>query len=189
MELNVGIKHIIDRNAIIIMGAGASYGAKNAFGDFPSGTLLAEELYKKCGIIPDDKTDLQDASQCYEELFSTSSLIAEIRALLTCSSFTKSHATIYSLPWMRYYTTNYDDVALLAARENGFAITPVTLSSHVRDYANRERLCVHINGHLGHLTETTIHGEFKLTADSYRSQEHIMNSEWGNLLLNDLETA
>lgn len=31
MELNVGIKHIIDRNAIIIMGAGASYGAKNAF--------------------------------------------------------------------------------------------------------------------------------------------------------------
>ena len=28
MELNVGIKHIIDRNAIIIMGAGASYGAK-----------------------------------------------------------------------------------------------------------------------------------------------------------------
>ena len=47
MELNVGIKHIIDRNAIIIMGAGASYGAKNAFGDFPSGTLLAEELYKK----------------------------------------------------------------------------------------------------------------------------------------------
>lgn len=171
------------------MGAGASYGAKNAFGDFPSGTLLAEELYKKCGIIPDDKTDLQDASQCYEELFSTSSLIAEIRALLTCSSFTKSHATIYSLPWMRYYTTNYDDVALLAVRENGFAITPVTLSSHVRDYANRERLCVHINGHLGHLTETTIHGEFKLTADSYRSQEHIMNSEWSNLLLNDLETA
>ena len=68
MELNVGIKHIIDQNAVIIMGAGASYGAKNAFGDFPSGTLLAEELYKKCGIIPDDKTDLQDASQCYEDV-------------------------------------------------------------------------------------------------------------------------
>lgn len=189
MELNVGIKHIIDGNAIIIMGAGASYGAKNAFGDFPSGSRLASELYKKCDIDPDDENDLQDASQCYEERFSTSSLISEIRTLLTCSSFTKSHTTIYSLPWMRYYTTNYDDVAMLAARENGIAITPVTLSSHVREYADRERLCVHINGHLGHLTETTIHGEFKLTANSYMSRDHIMNSEWGTLLLNDLETA
>ena len=189
MELNVGIKHIIDGNAIIIMGAGASYGAKNAFGDFPSGSRLASELYKKCDIDPDDENDLQDASQCYEERFSTSSLISEIRTLLTCSSFTKSHTTIYSLPWMRYYTTNYDDVAMLAARENGIAITPVTLSSHVREYADRERLCVHINGHLGHLTETTIHGKFKLTANSYMSRDHIMNSEWGTLLLNDLETA
>ena len=54
MELNVGIKHIIDGNAIIIMGAGASYGAKNAFGDFPSGSRLASELYKKCDIYPDE---------------------------------------------------------------------------------------------------------------------------------------
>mgnify|MGYP001782869110 CR=1 FL=1 len=117
MELNVGIKHIIDGNAIIIMGAGASYGAKNAFGDFPSGSRLASELYKKCDIDPDDENDLQDASQCYEERFSTSSLISEIRTLLTCSSFTKSHTTIYSLPWMRYYTTNYDDVAMLIEKD------------------------------------------------------------------------
>lgn len=171
------------------MGAGASFGAKNAFGDFPSGSRLARELYNKCGITPDDENDLQDASQCYEELFSTSNLISEIRTVLTCSSFTQSHTTIYSLPWMRYYTTNYDDVALLSAKENNIVITPVTLSSHVREFADRERVCVHINGYLGNLNETTIHGEFKLTANSYRSQEHILNSEWGNLLLNDLETA
>ena len=189
MELNVGIKHIIDGNAIIIMGAGASYGAKNAFGEFPSGSRLAGELYKKCGIDPDDKNDLQDAAQCYVEHFSTSSLILEIKALLTCSSFTESHTTIYSLPWMRYYTTNYDDVALLAARKNGVTITPVTLNSHLRRYIDQQRLCVHINGYLGHLNETTIYDEFKLTASSYMSQNHILSSEWGDLLQNDLETA
>lgn len=171
------------------MGAGASYGAKNAFGNFPSGSLLASELYKKCGIDPDDEYDLQDAAQSYEERFSTSSLILEIRTLLTCSSFTESHTTIYSLPWMRYYTTNYDDVALLAARKNGITITPVTLSAPLKKYVDKERLCVHINGHLGHLNETTIHDEFKLTASSYMSQNHILSSEWGDLLLNDLETA
>ena len=189
MELNVGIKHIIDGNAIIIMGAGASYGAKNAFGEFPSGSRLAGELYKKCGIDPDDKNDLQDAAQCYVEHFSTSSLILEIKALLTCSSFTESHTTIYSLPWMRYYTTNYDDVALLAARKNGVTITPVTLNSHLRRYIDQQRLCVHINGYLGNLNETTIYDEFKLTASSYMSQNHILSSEWGDLLQNDLETA
>lgn len=189
MDLNIGIKHIIDGNAVIIMGAGASYGARNAFGDFPSGAHLARELYKKCNVKPDDENDLQDASQCYEEHFSTSDLISEIRSLLTCSSFTESHTTIYSLPWMRYYTTNYDDVALLAARKNGVTITPVTLTSRLRKHADQQRLCVHINGHLGHLNETTIHNEFKLTANSYMSRDHIMNSEWGNLLQNDLETA
>ena len=94
MELNVGIKHIIDRNAIIIMGAGASYGAKNAFGDFPSGTLLAEELYKKCGIIPDDKTDLQDASQCYEELFQPQVLLQKLEHC--------SHAVLLQNPMQQF---------------------------------------------------------------------------------------
>ena len=187
MELDVSIKHIIDGDAVIIMGSGASFGAKNAFGDFPSGSLLANELYQKCGITPDDPYDLQDAAQCYEEQFSASSLISEIRLLLNCSSFTQSHEIIYSLPWMRYYTTNYDDVALLAARNCGITITPVTIKSKLKE--NIDRLCVHINGHLSRLNESTIHDEFKLTANSYLSQNNILNSEWGNLLLHDLETA
>lgn len=187
MELDIGIKHIIDGDAVIIMGAGASFGAKNAFGDFPSGALLASELYQKCGITPDDPYDLQDATQCYEEQFSASSLIWEIRSLLNCSSFTQSHEIIYSLPWMRYYTTNYDDVALLAARKCGVIITPVTIKAKLKE--NIDRLCVHINGHLSRLNESTIRDEFKLTASSYLSQNNILNSNWGNLLSNDLETA
>lgn len=47
MELNVGIKHIIDGNAIIIMGAGASYGAKNAFlVTFPLGLVWQVNFIK-----------------------------------------------------------------------------------------------------------------------------------------------
>lgn len=189
MELIDGIKNIIDGNAVIIMGAGASHGAKNAFGNFPSGSLLARELYKKCDITPDDENDLQDASQCYEERFSAATLISEIRTLLNCASFTESHEIIYTLPWMRYYTTNYDDVALLAAKKNGIFLTPVTLSSNLKQNLNNSRLCVHINGHVGNLNEATLHHEFKLTANSYLSQTNILNSQWGDYLINDLETA
>lgn len=46
MELEKGIYHILDGNAIVIMGAGASYGAQNSSGRFPIGTDLARELYK-----------------------------------------------------------------------------------------------------------------------------------------------
>lgn len=189
MELIEGIKHIIDGDAVIIMGAGASHGAQNLLGEFPSGSLLAEKLYKKCGIVPDDINDLQDAAQCYEEAFSASALVSEIQSLLKCVSVTNSHEIIYSLPWMRYYTTNYDDVALLAAKKTNINLTPVTLSSNIKQNLNNNRLCIHINGYIGNLNETTLHHEFKLTANSYLSQTNILNSPWGDYLINDLETA
>ena len=189
MDLTVAIKHILDGNGVIIMGAGASFGAKNAFGALPSGKDLATYLYEQCGITPDDPYDLQDASQCFEEQYSANALIQELRTQSTCVSFTRSHEVIYSLPWMRYYTTNYDDVALLAAKKNGKIINPVTITSDLRKNIDRENLCVHINGHIGNLNEHTLHHEFKLTADSYYSQTNILNSPWGDILVHDLEAA
>lgn len=189
MDLTTAIKHILDGDSIILMGAGASDGAKNAFGDFPSGSKLAKDLYDLCKITPDDKNDLQDAAQTYEEMHSAMLLIQEIRTRLTCASFLPCHSTIYSQPWRRYYTTNYDDVALLAAKKKGVNILPVTLSTDFNRFYKREHLCVHINGHIGNLNEETLHTEFKLTSDSYLSHDYISNSQWGALLVDDLEAA
>lgn len=189
MDLTTAIKHILDGDAVILMGAGASYGAKNAFGDFPSGSKLAADLYDLCKITPDDKNDLQDAAQTFEEMYSAPSLIQEIRTRLTCALFLPCHSTIYSQPWRRYYTTNYDDVALLAAKSNGVDIIPVTLSTDFSRFHKREHLCIHINGHIGNLNENTLHTEFKLTADSYLSHDYISKSQWGALLTDDLDAA
>lgn len=131
-KLYNGIRQILDGEAVIIMGSGASYGAKNALGNFPSASALSKELYKKCNIIPDNENDLQDAAQCFEEAFSAHELITEIRTIFNCVTFSESHETIYMLPWMRYYTTNYDDVALLSTKKNGKKITPVTLTSDLK---------------------------------------------------------
>lgn len=189
MDLITAIKHILDGDAVILMGAGASCGATNAFGDFPSGSKLAADLYDLCNITPDDKNDLQDAAQIFEETHSALSLIQEIRTRLTCASFLPCHSTIYSQPWRRYYTTNYDDVALLAAKGNGVDIIPVTLSTDFNRFYKQKHLCVHINGHIGNLNENTLHTEFKLTADSYLSHEYISKSQWGALLTDDLDAA
>lgn len=189
MDLIDGIKHILDGNAVVLMGAGASFGAKNPYGDFPSGSKLAKDLYSLCDLKPDDENDLQDASQIYEEQFGSLRLIQEIRTRLTCTSFTEAHEEIYSLPWMRYYTTNYDDVALLAAKKRGKILTPITLASDIKGHKENESLCVHINGHIGNLNQYTLHHEFKLTSDSYFSQENIITSQWGDYFSNDLDTA
>lgn len=188
-KLYNGIRQILDGEAVIIMGSGASYGAKNALGNFPSASALSKELYKKCNIIPDNENDLQDAAQCFEEAFSAHELITEIRTIFNCVTFSESHETIYMLPWMRYYTTNYDDVALLSTKKNGKKITPVTLTSDLKTYSNFENLCIHINGYIGDLNEATLHNEFKLTLNSYLSQTNILNSQWGDYFINDLESA
>lgn len=189
MELHNAIMHIIEGNSIIIMGSGASYGAKNTIGPLPAANGLAELLYSKCCIDPDDKNDLQDAAQCYEEMFSANALIQELRIQFSCASFTPSHEVIYTQPWTRYYTTNYDDVALLAAAKSGKRLTPVTLSSDFKKSIQQDNLCIHINGHIGNLNDNTLHNEFKLTTSSYLSQENILKSPWGDFLYHDLETA
>lgn len=79
MDLSEAIRYVLDGDAVIIMGAGASYGAKNQYGEFPSGSRLAKDLYALCGINPDDENDLADASQIYSEKFSEMQLINEIR--------------------------------------------------------------------------------------------------------------
>ena len=189
MDLSTAIKHILDGNAIILMGAGASYGVENMSGAFPSGSMLAADLYKMCGITPDDKNDLQDASQIFLDKYSSTELIQEIKARLTPTKILPCHTVIYSQPWMRYYTTNYDNVALIAAREKNVKITPITLNSNYRDYLSKKGLCIHINGHIDSLNEDTLQNEFKLTADSYLSEQYINNSTWGALLESDLEAA
>ena len=189
MELDVAIKHILDGNAVILMGSGASCGASNSCGNIPSAWELTKELYELCGLTLGENGNLQEASQTYQELFSAESLIAVIKEKMTCFATSEEQDIIYSLPWMRYYTTNYDDVALMAAKKSGIHITPVTLSSAFKRYREYNHLCIHINGHVGNLNEDTLNNEFKLTSNSYLSQDNIMRSPWGKLLNADLESA
>ena len=190
MHLNQVIKNILDGNAIIIMGAGASLGATNSLGHpFPSGYKLASSLFEACNEKNYDPNDLKEASQLFEETFSPRKLINEIRTQLSVGKIETFHETIYSLPWIRYYTTNYDEVALFACKKQEKNITPITLDDDFQKHRSEENICVHINGYIGSLSEKTLHTEFKLTVESYLSAENIATSQWGALLLEDMTVA
>lgn len=189
MELKESIERILDREAVVIMGAGASFGAQNMTGPLPSGKKMAKSLYEKCTITPDDISDLGDASRVFIKQHSKIELIEEIRKQLNCIYVSDSHITINALPWMRYYTTNYDNVPIISAEKAGKSIIPATLSMDCNKFIDRPNVCVYINGHIDRLNENTLDDEFKLTSTSYQSAESIINNPWSECLRQDLDAA
>ena len=179
---------ILSGNAVLLTGSGVNVGVKNHEGDdFPVGTELAMLLYKECGIInPDDPNDLQDASQTFLEKKSSSELIGLLKQKYNVGTLSESVKVIYRLPWMRCYTTNYDDVPMLSTDKK---MIPVTLNQSTKRYIDNSNCCVYINGYIGKLDDKTLNAEFKLTAESYLSTDNIVKSQWGNVLRDDLDCA
>ena len=52
-----------------------------------------------------------------------------------------------------------------------------------------DRRCVHINGYIGNLTESTLNTSFKLSESSYMRPEGFLNSPWYTIFKRDLERA
>lgn len=179
---------ILNGNAVLITGSGANVEVKNHEGDdFPVGTKLPMLLYKECGIEnPDDPYDLQDASQTFLERKSASELIALLKKTYNVGTLSDTVKTVYSLPWIRCYTTNYDDVPMLATDKN---LIPITLNQSTNKYIDNSACCVYINGYIGKLDEKTLNTEFKLTTKSYLSIDNIVKSQWGSVLRDDLDIA
>lgn len=190
MDNNLVCEYILRGEAVLITGSGANVGVTNHNNeDFPTGKKITKEIYKECGILdPEDEYDLQDASQTYLEYKTAPELIAFLKSILNVGNLSDSARMLYNLPWLRVYTTNYDDVPLLAS-EGDCKNLPVTINESPKNYLTQSNICVYINGYIGNLNEKTLDSQFKLTSKSYMAEESLLNSRWGNVIKNDLEIA
>ena len=174
---------ILRGNAVLITGSGAHLNVKTPHGEmFPSGVNLASQLYNLCGIDhPENPWDLQDAAETYQEMFSSADLIQEIKNQLRVGKIEKEHKELYSFKWQRVYTTNYDEVPLIATSkmDHALSLIPITLKTHRSEHDLEKNLCIYINGYIGKLTEQSLNDEFKLTGRSYLAAEGLKDSEWG----------
>lgn len=179
---------ILNGNAVLIAGSAINIGVMNHDKHkFPIGNDLSMMLYKACGIMnPDNEYDLQDASQTYQEQKSALELITFLRTTFNVGTLCDTVKTVYGLPWIRCYTTNYDEVPMLATERK---MIPVTINQSTKKYIDHSNCCVYINGYIGRLNEKTLNTEFKLTTTSYMSADNILNSQWGSVLKEDLEYA
>lgn len=187
MELNDAILHTLNGDAILFVGAGFSYGAKNLENeDFLMGNGLCKKLIKIGKLEEDD--DLAYISERFIEEYDEDTLIDVLKKQYLCKSYSEDHKTISNINWKRIYSTNYDNVIEKASLDNGKYRLPVVLSKNSRNIINKNDVVIHINGYIENLSTDSLYSEFKLTRDSY-TNENLRESDWAFLLEDDLDNA
>lgn len=186
MELQDAIKTIFEGNSLLFTGAGFSLSATNTNGNnLKSASYLTKELYNQCN--EDNDGDLENAVDIFLEKHGEIKLIDFLKNEFTVSTLSNELDVFGIVNWKRIYTTNYDNVLEIAYQKCGKTISPVTLYDRPIDY-NKENVCVHLNGSITNLNQTTLNSGFRLSNVSYLTQD-FLESDWINLFSMDLSTA
>lgn len=188
------IQRISTGKAILFVGAGFSKSGKNINQD--KELPLASGLAKIIGDIGnfDDGGDLKFAADyflnmcCLKEPSLSNDLINRLKNIFTIKEAQDEHKSIMKVPWKRVYTTNYDDLVEFSAKNNGLRFDTVDIDDPTEMYSN-EKICVHLNGTINRLDESTINTKFKLSQSSYLSSEAFTTSNWNYIFKKDLELS
>lgn len=115
MELNTAIRHALDGNAILFLGAGFSIGGTNKIGEtLPTASKLSFQMCDELGIERSDDLALISERFIDDPMVGRGidALISFLKLRLICTTSTPVQDTIIGLPWLRIYTTNYDNIRL-----------------------------------------------------------------------------
>lgn len=188
MDFKEALSYINLGNCVLFVSSGFSIGAENISGTpLPTGNGLAEHFYRECGESSDGG-NLLDASDLYTNKFGINAVVEYLKKMFTIKGITQEQKFVTSLPWKRVYTTNYDNIIELGYSQSGRKIYPKVLSDSCRELSDKSKLCIHLNGYIERLDESSLDSEFKLTDRSYTATDFV-NSEWIALFDSDLKTA
>ena len=203
IAISDAIEAALDGDAVLITGSGASLGATNKLGkEIPTASGLKDLLLAKCGITdPKSEATLQYAAQKYrsdaEQKYKDTRdehFINLLKDLFTVDNrgCTESQRTLYSIPWIRCYTTNYDNIPDKASPIGAY-IRQVDLDDeppHDSAGSNKKGpYCVCINGMIKNIDSEKLDNIFKLTTGSYQNVSRLQESNWGGVLKQDLHAA
>lgn len=181
------IKKIIGGNCLLFLGSGFSTAAKNYLNEnLPCGGKLSQILDAETG--EDNDGDLEESAESYIDRFGEMVLAQKLRDIFTVKEASAAQETICGCKWRRIYTTNYDNTVEYVMAKAKKHFLPVTLSSDSQHYVNKRDIVVHLNGSINNLSSNTISSEFKLTSESYLTQQ-FMDSTWRNLFEYDIKDS
>ncbi|EPC4486339.1 SIR2 family protein [Serratia liquefaciens] len=183
------LRRISTGKAIIFTGAGFSKKTVNILNEEPP---LAKELSKKIGIlggIGEDIDDLMFTSRFFLKYKDKNELLKLLKDSFVLKSVTEEHKLVCSLPWRRFYTTNYDNSIELACLNSGKRVDALDIDAKPSNYMSQENLCIHLNGVIEKAIPDDLDSKIKLTNSSYLTAQSFVNSQWNYVFKRDLETA
>ncbi|MCQ4314252.1 SIR2 family protein [Pseudomonas stutzeri] len=191
-QSGVDTDELLDRlssgTAILFTGAGFSKKCtKVDGGELLLAKDLAAAICRRCSIEEDD--DLRYASDYHIKKFGSSGLIELLKKEFTIIKTPPDVDTICSIPWRRFYTTNYDQSIETSRAKLGKVTECIDIDYNAAEYYKRESLCIHLNGSINNLTDETLNDSFKLSASSYISPDSFLKSPWNYFFKKDLERA
>lgn len=192
MDIESAVKYALDGEAILFLGAGFSIGGTNSDGEIiVAGSGLSHKLCDKMGTERSDNLTIVSSRYVDDPIYKkgVSSLISLLLSELTCTKTSGIQDNISQLPWIRIYTTNYDDVIEKASIKNGIIRKSITAtSSKYESDKSLDEAIIHINGFIQGLNEKKFEEEFKITDDNY-VKNGFLDSRWADLFKTDLERA
>lgn len=189
------INKISNGKAILFVGAGFSKSATNLNNnELPVTSDLAMKISKLGNFadIKDLSNNLKDATDYYINKYCDNDnerkndLITMLQKEYTIKEAHSEHNSILKVPWKRIYTTNYDDLIEISARNNNNYIKTVNIDDSTEINTNNN-ICIHLNGSISTLSTDTLDTSFKLSQQSYLSSESFEESNWNYIFQKDLE--
>lgn len=192
MELSKAIETAIDGNAVLFVGSGFSLGGKTKTGEgMVVGKGLSHKICRRFSIEMTDNLSIA-ADRCLSNRGKEVPLkvfIAYLNSILVCDETSNEQDTILSLPWLRIYSTNYDNVIEESSKKQGIKRETITATTE-RFVAKRsvKEAIIHINGYIGKVDERNFFEDFRI-ADGQYMQDGFLESDWKQFFVNDLKMA
>jgi hypothetical protein len=174
--------------SILFLGAGFSAAATNLINvNLPVGNALAHEIKKLAQLPNDDPSALMDLSSYAvkqgKDLFSL------LCNLYTVSKLSREQELILSQPWLRIYTTNYDDVVEVFWKS-------INESKNRQSYSTESQIpnqiragsVIHLHGYIHECTRENLLKQIVLSHYSY-AQQRVLMSPWWDVFERDMRVA
>jgi hypothetical protein len=179
------IRHALDGTAMLFVGSGVGFLAKDAAGDaLPDGRKLSSLLHNAVGIESGRHT-LQRISQYAFDKLGADNFLSILKSKLKSSNIDDRLKLLYNTKWQRIYTTNYDDV-IENSRRGVSLVSSFTLQDSPETAPNGA--IVHLNGYIDALKPDKFNKDAILTDVSYSINE-FQDSDWARQFLVDIRTS
>jgi hypothetical protein len=186
MNFEEALYHARVGGAVAFLGSGFSHGAKNiGDSDIPSVRGLSKILSEELGESADE--DLMLLADMFEKTKGRFALESLLKNAFTAKIVSTHHMGIISSPWRRIYSTNYDDVAELSAKQSGTKLISLSLADKPDKQSSSAKMIVHLHGSIRdeHLPTNS---DLQLSISSYNNSK-FSSSPWSPTLRQDFQFA